>query len=153
MALAHLKMRSLNPSWKNWCERLLNIYEINAICFNVSNYDRAREKPCTACNFSKWEIVALQYLLFSFPPVWSLVSRSQPPQSVPRDSKQQVQPKTASCWTLCNVVGLLTLFLFPRIFCHVCTWNSLTLLPFWHLGPLFFLLLSNPCCQMGCSVV
>ena len=86
------------------------------------------EWDCTACSVSAEKIVLS--IPASLPALWFPSFPDQPPQAVSRDPSSKFKQKTASCWTLCNVVGLLTLFLFPCIFCCVCTWNSLSLPPF-----------------------
>lgn len=67
----------------------INIYEI--ISCNLSDYNLARQKPCTARNFSTKEIVqsisaalpALQFFLWFDP--WFPSFPGRPPQSVSRD--------------------------------------------------------------------
>lgn len=82
-----------------------------------------------------WSSIALPALLSSsgLIPVlpWFLASLREPSSKF----KQKV-PLVELCAKLC----CSSLFLFPLcILCPVvCTWNSLPLLPFWHLGPLFF---------------
>lgn len=120
--------------WPNVVWVCLLYKELLCTAFNCK--DNPHYLSCATCSFQVQPLVSFIFLV-SF-----------------QESKQQIQTNKNPLVELCAVF----LTFWPRFslltfFCHVFTLISLALQPFWRLGPLFFLLLSNPCCQTGCSVV
>lgn len=142
---------------QNWREMpLLNICEIKCYFYFIFFIIRLRQREM-AWNVSKWDIV--WYIHFSCITCFSVFLWFGPwfPSFTAQFSAVRAASSNKNCLLLNSVRCCWPSdpFLFPHMHLLLCLHlkfsHPTTFMTSWSV--VFFLLLSNPCCQMGCSVV